>query len=160
MAEITLQQIAELLAAQEARMDQKLAAQTNFMRQELAAQEARMDQKLAAQEARMDEKFDAQAAQFASLEARMDQKLTAQEARIDQKLSNILKDVKETVSTVVLEIGEQLAAMEERMVNNTKVLLEEFECWKIRPLFEESGAHKATLVDHEIRIVNLEAAGH
>ena len=56
MAEITLQQIADLmdqkLAAQESRMDQKLAAQTaqvaEMMDQKLATQEARMDQKLAA----------------------------------------------------------------------------------------------------------------
>ena len=145
MAEITLQQIADL-------MDQKLAAQTDFMRQELAAQEARMDQK-----------FDAQTEQFASLEARMDQKFAAQEARItelkthvDQRLADVLDGVKETVHTAVLEIGEQLSETENRM----KVLLEEFEHEKVRSLFEENDSNKKKTANHERRIKTLEAAGN
>jgi len=98
MAEITLQQIAELMRQElgtlEARMDQKLAAQTDFMRQELAAQEARIVSGL---EARMDQQFDA-------LETRMDQKFTAMEKRfdtIDAKLAEHSAGFKELSSMII-----------------------------------------------------------
>ena len=138
MAEITLQQIAELMRQElgtlEARMDQKLAAQTDFMRQELAAQEARMDQKFDAQEAR----------------------ITELKTHVDQRLANVLDGVKETVHTAVLEIGEQLSETENRM----KVLLEEFEHEKVRSLFEENDSNKKKIANHERRIKILEAAGN
>ena len=150
MAEITLQQIAELLAAQEtrivtgleARMDQKLAAQETRI---VAGLEARMDQKLAAQEARI---VASNTAQITDLEARM-----------DKKLAETLEGVKETVRTVVLSVGEQLNAMKEEIVREVGALHENREGKQIKVLFEESHSHKARLADHEERIVNLEAAG-
>ena len=141
MAEITLQQIAELmdqkLATQEARMDQKLAAQT--------AQVAEMvDEKLAAQEARMDQKFaDLKASHSADIKEvirtihDLDKSVEDEMAKIKKVLRNDLpKDLKREIS----------------------FLVEQKEGRKIESLYEESQAHKATLGDHEARITELEEA--
>ena len=138
MAEqITLQQIAELLSAQEARMDQKLAAQTAQVTELLSAQTAQVaemvDKKLAAQEARMDQKF---AAQTVQLEDSMAQSIESGVAI--NKVSQ-----------------EQLVDM---IVHRVHSLVENVEGRKIESLYDESQAHKATLGDHETRIAELEEA--
>jgi hypothetical protein len=146
MAEVTLQQIAEL-------MDQKFAVQSaqvaELVRQELAAVEERMDQKFAAQTAQITEM--------------VDQKLAEQKAHHDQRLDQVVETLQEVVETAGLLSNEQVVRMEQLKVeikSEVRALAENVEGRRFTSLEDDTNACKRRLDKHEVRITKLEAAGH
>ena len=117
MAEITLQQIADLLAAQEVRMDQKLAAM----------------------EERIDQKFTAQTVQVGEM---VDQKFAEFKASQDASFKDVIDTIHALDRHVEEHIEKKMAELQENLTRDIPFLIEQREGRKIESVIETLDDHE------------------